>query len=660
MNLEDRIRSSLHTAADGARPTPGAWQDVRQSAAARRRRSQTVGYALAGIAGVAAVAGAVVGLAVLRDGGTGNVTAAPASTRPREIAAVVDGKVVVLSSEDGQVVRTLAEGADADGASTVAVSADGKTVYFTRADPDARCERDAPPQIVSVPIDGGPVTIVASGRDPIVSPDGRYLAYATGGPDQCGSGLLAVQELRTDRFAQDLFPVGDAPPAPLEWSPDSTRILFGFEPVPTFEIREVDLEAIRRREPARTLPLPEGVYLAANRGDEGSLAAAQLGGARRTGVIEVDAVTGKRSRALFDLSGAPVVSLDADSTGRHILAVALAPLPDAPPVLTRWSEGEKPRRLLEGVDDAAWVPDTARTDPPPTAQAEPDSATPMPATIVAARSEGGVGGGPQLVELSSSDGRVTRPLGSGAPIEHLEIASDGKVYFEQDPANCPGSLYSGELTRLHRDREPLFFEFLAQYARWPAVSPDGQRLAYVQFEGCGEVVLALRDLATGAERSLAVPSVSDGGPPYELVGPLVWDADSLHLIVPVNREPVTERWYIDVDAATTAVDGRQLRRVGEQGGPVAFAPLGAAGRFAAAVADADDESALRIVELDVVAGTEVRMLVELGDRYGVVQSLASDPSGAHLLFVASDTLYRWSEGDPEPTKVADEVSAADW
>src|SRR5687768_12762220 len=151
-------------------------------------------YVAGGLAAAVAVVGGVVGVGVLRDDdqsrGDDRVTAGRASTASGDIAAIVDGKVVVLSSLDGMLVRTLAEGAES--AKGLSVSPDGTTAYFTRADPDTRCG-DRPTddiaryadsgrafQIVSVPIEGGPITVVASGASPELSPDGRLLAYADG------------------------------------------------------------------------------------------------------------------------------------------------------------------------------------------------------------------------------------------------------------------------------------------------------------------------------------------------------------------------------------------------------------------------------------------------------------------------------------------------
>jgi hypothetical protein len=654
MNLEREIRDALHREAGGSSQQP-PWNAVRARAAGRRRRRRTVGYPIAGFIAIVAIVAVVVGLALLRDDDSAprNVTAGPAGTRPEQIAAIVDGKVVVLSSEDGSVVRTLAEGGEAEGPSSVAVSADGTTVYFTRADPDALCEQGAASQIVSVPIDGGPITIVASGQDPVVSPDGRYLAYATGGPDQCGAGLLAVRELRTDRFAQDLFPVGDAPPAPLDWSPDSSRILYGFVPPPTYEIREVDLEAIRRLAPARTVPLPypanEATYLGAS--DMLAVVAGSEPDRRLVEAVEVPTGTARR---LFELPIGPIVELHADDTGRHVLAVAVPSGPDPRPSLFGWSQGEEPELVLSGVRDADWVP-AGRRPPPRTIDTEPapESTSALPEPIVAATAG-------RLVELSPTDGRVVRPLGSGAPITSLEIAPDGTVYYSQDPGNCPGSIYSGELGRLHRDREPLFFEFVAEHGRWPAVSPDGRRLAYVTVADCGQLAsLAIRDLATGEERLVRVPPVDADGRPLELVGPLVWDADSRHLIVPVRGDAGIQHQYLDVENATDVFEGGNIPRFDERDGPLAFASLGEAGRFAVMVADPDDEAALRVVEMDVPAG-EIRRVL-FGVSRLVIPALSSDGSGRHLLFVTREgALYRWSEGEEEPTKVADGIDAADW
>jgi hypothetical protein len=76
----------------------------------------------------------------------------------------------------------------------------------------------------------------------------------------------------------------------------------------------------------------------------------------------------------------------------------------------------------------------------------------------------------------------------------------------------------------------------------------------------------------------------------------------------------------------------------------------------------------RIAELDVTTGAIGRTLFTWDGlpHDEIVHRVSSDPSGRHLLLLAArnggpgPTLYRWSEGDPEPTMLAERVDAAAW
>jgi dipeptidyl aminopeptidase/acylaminoacyl peptidase len=274
---------------------------------------------------------------------------------PAEIVAALGRRLVVLSSEDGSVVRTLVEG---QGITSAAVSPDGATVYFTRPDPDVICDQGAAFQVMTVPLEGGSPEIFASGSDAVVSPDGRRIAFATGGPDQCAlPTYLAIQELGTNSFSQQLLEGGNATLYPLGWSANSSRVLYSTGTIDTVEAREVEPDS---GAPPRTVPLPEGGYLPAYLGDSGSLAAVQ-GGGEQERLVEIDAATGEIHRALFELDPRTAVRSDAaDPTGRHLLVTTLTGDTGGDRIL-RWSSGTRPVVLLETeigeiAADAAWVP----------------------------------------------------------------------------------------------------------------------------------------------------------------------------------------------------------------------------------------------------------------------------------------------------------------
>jgi Tol biopolymer transport system component len=276
---------------------------------------------------------------------------------PTEVVAALGSRLVVLSSEDGSIVRTLVDGQA--GIRSAAVSPDGTTVYFTRTDPAAVCGQGEAFQIVTVPFEGGSPTIFASGWHAVVSPDGERIAYATGGANQCGPlNQLAVQELATDDFSQELFEGGDATLVPLAWSPDSRRVLYSAQLPEEVEAREVEPGS---GAPPRAVPLPDGAYLPTYLGNADSLAVVEDDG-EQARILEVDASTGEVQGSLFELDGRPAFrSNTADRSGRHLLFTTLAGSSGGDN-LWRWSDAERDPVVLletsngETAEDATWVP----------------------------------------------------------------------------------------------------------------------------------------------------------------------------------------------------------------------------------------------------------------------------------------------------------------
>ncbi|MGH8985452.1 MAG: TolB family protein [Acidimicrobiia bacterium] len=276
---------------------------------------------------------------------------------PTEVVAALGSRLVVLSSEDGSIVRTLVEGQA--GITSAAVSRDGTTVYFTRRDPDVVCDQGGAFQIVTVPFEGGSPVIFASGWHAVVSPDGERIAYATGGANQCGPlSQLAVQELATDDFSQELFEGGDATLVPLAWSPDSRRVLYSAQLPEDVEAREVEPGT---GAPPRAVPLPDGAYLPTYLGNADSLAVVDDDG-EQSRMLEVDASTGEVQGTLFELEGRPAFrSNTADRAGRHLLFTTQTGSSGGDN-LSRWSDAARdPVILLETsngdtAEDATWVP----------------------------------------------------------------------------------------------------------------------------------------------------------------------------------------------------------------------------------------------------------------------------------------------------------------
>ncbi len=174
----------------------------------------------------------------------------PDGPRPKEIAAIVDGSVVVLDGKDGRTLRTLATH---DEAATggfpylegVTLAPDRSSVYYALA---GDCGAAT---IYKVAGDGAtPSEAILSGVSPAVSPDGRKLAYAVAGPDRALSPAPEPEVGAEDRNCQNAVVVRDLqsgaertwryPDTPeyatslyqqaviteIAWAPDSTRLAY--------------------------------------------------------------------------------------------------------------------------------------------------------------------------------------------------------------------------------------------------------------------------------------------------------------------------------------------------------------------------------------------------------------------------------------------------
>lgn len=136
--------------------------------------------------------------------------------------------IQVLSSRSGHVMRTLASDLGLFNSTPQPTTSPDGTVYYDKATGATQQGPDAHPpveQIFSVPITGGPSTLVATGHDPLVSPDGRYLAYLiwtqiTGGPE----GVVVLNRLtgavNTWQYSTNAPDINT-----IWWSPDSRALV---------------------------------------------------------------------------------------------------------------------------------------------------------------------------------------------------------------------------------------------------------------------------------------------------------------------------------------------------------------------------------------------------------------------------------------------------
>jgi len=96
------------------------------------------------------------------------------ATIPQEVVVWRSFRIEVVSSTTGRLIRTLAPDAGLNRFTPQPAVSPGGTVYFDEADNVSGIPGE---QILSVPLSGGHVTVVANGHDPAVSPDGHFLAY---------------------------------------------------------------------------------------------------------------------------------------------------------------------------------------------------------------------------------------------------------------------------------------------------------------------------------------------------------------------------------------------------------------------------------------------------------------------------------------------------
>ena len=106
---------------------------------------------------------------------------------PTIIAVVQSGKLQIRSAATGRLIRTLGEHAG-----SISLTSDGRSIFY-----EASSGHLDPFGIDRVSTRGGKPTLVASGEDPAVSPDGRELAYASGSGDGIVVENLARHSTRT-------------------------------------------------------------------------------------------------------------------------------------------------------------------------------------------------------------------------------------------------------------------------------------------------------------------------------------------------------------------------------------------------------------------------------------------------------------------------------
>jgi dipeptidyl aminopeptidase/acylaminoacyl peptidase len=137
---------------------------------------------------------------------------------PARFVAEADGRIVVVSVQNGRVERHLTDRQTGGGAADPAVSPDGRTVWFSRG--DGTCAA----HLASVPLAGGKEQAVPGSGEagpenqPLPRPGRAQIAFARSDCDEPGEALV-VGDLR------GLEGYGQTGLVPLAWSRDGNHLL---------------------------------------------------------------------------------------------------------------------------------------------------------------------------------------------------------------------------------------------------------------------------------------------------------------------------------------------------------------------------------------------------------------------------------------------------
>lgn len=370
--LSERPRSSGEPLADAGSATAQAlFEEAHRLRRRRYRRRATLVVVVGLIVGIAAV---VVGRS--RSAAPSGVHSVPTTgtshpTVPSEMVVWKNFDIDVITSRTGHLIRTLATNVSLNRFTPQPSVALNGTVFFDNAHNVGAVPNE---QIESVPLSGGPVTVVADGHDPAVSPDGRLLAYLIYSDITNGDPGVVIRDLQTGvtktwRYSSSGLDITD-----LAWSPDSNKLSFTTT-TPTPEHRSSTSEAwvLKRSAPsgsldvAREIPLPAGMAWAAFVTPAQGIGVTQKGSTVALSVVDVQ--TGHVITRLPAVLGRLAVgnsedgvegTVQVDTSGQHL---AFLEVGSGFGALYRWTLGRDPSRISTapvpvaiGILGVAWVP----------------------------------------------------------------------------------------------------------------------------------------------------------------------------------------------------------------------------------------------------------------------------------------------------------------
>lgn len=299
-----------------------------------------------------------------------------------------------------------------------------------------------------------------------------------------------------------------------------------------------------------------------------------------------------------------------------------------------------------GTEPAAGpgTPSPGRATPSPTV-------SPVPETFVASSTPEGVA----VYETETTEVAAEVPIGpgghGGAP--QITVTADrGTVYASTEVTSCSAELFRASPgdDRPEQVRNGWF----------PAVSPDGSRLAYSRLICPGEEApdIVVRDTGTREEERWRLTPPSDA---QTTVMPSSWDPDGERLafevrVVPSGghvRDATREVRILDPDEHDS-LDETPVLAPEDEGAEWA-SPTFRGDRRTLVVGETGPDGS-RVLEVDPRTGAVLGRLLEIDRR---PTQLDLDRSGAHLLYVAShvhdvedpepDVLFRWNAAEgPQP------------
>jgi hypothetical protein len=350
--LDERVRQQLARAAEhGAElARPPAPEAIRRRGRMRRWRRAAV---------AAATACALTGGLVVAGTDRPPEPAAPAGrigTAPASFVAQVAGRVAVVSTASGKVIRYLTKRPTGQGQFYFALSEDRDTVWFSDV---AVCGHSG---IYRVPFQGGTAVRVdrsANAEALTVSQDGSKLVYR---PLGChgGSPAFAVLDLPTGKTRKWAYSQRGEVLGPMAWSPDGRHLAYieFFGSSGTLRSRAWLLDTTgpgRSLAASRPLPPPDKgceIRDLAWQPGTGRLAISEACPTTHQ-LVFVNAPGGKvLSRPLRVKQ--PIAGLDFDPSGRHLLYTTGAPTtPFSARSAWRW-DGTRAVKIGRGYGMPVW------------------------------------------------------------------------------------------------------------------------------------------------------------------------------------------------------------------------------------------------------------------------------------------------------------------